>query len=374
MIDFINSVDSHPEIKPIELYELIKTDSSDLNSKILINLQKHENINEFLHQYSKLDFKNELNFLDNFESQSLLISNNEDKNIYKSKIDKYLSDISKIILSFLFIEKTNKILNNLLTNVTKTITEFYSENEKNSISSEINDCLNNLLKNCTPDIIQRNMSRRGTLDRTPKSKDQTSKRSSLLTDLTSGDTEFLVLDNNTPRFKVKELSNKSNGNDKKEDSLLKGSEKTEDSILSLKNMKFMSDTGDKTIRGLIKKNKTIKIGFDKQDSEFFFKQKSNSNKVNEVSSNLNGLNLNIAYNSNCLDKSQLLAALFNTINYLFENEQINLEQKLSLKQLLISDSENVINRLYKFKETNFPLNTNLKSIFKKFLISELENL
>jgi len=374
MIDFINSVDSHPEIKPIELYELIKTDSSDLNSKILNNLQKHENINEFLHQYSKFDFKNELNFLDNFESQSLLISNNEDKNIYKSKIDKYLSDISKIILSFLFIEKTNKILNNLLTNVTKTITEFYSENEKNSISSEINDCLNNLLKNCTPDIIQRNMSRRGTLDRTPKSKDQTSKRSSLLTDLTSGDTEFLVLDNNTPRFKVKELSNKSNGNDKKEDSLLKGSEKTEDSILSLKNMKFMSDTGDKTIRGLIKKNKTIKIGFDKQDSEFFFKQKSNSNKVNEVSSNLNGLNLNIAYNSNCLDKSQLLAALFNTINYLFENEQINLEQKLSLKQLLISDSENVINRLYKFKETNFPLNTNLKSIFKKFLISELENL
>ena len=374
MIDFISSVNLHNKIQSTELYELIKTDSSDLNSKILNNLQKHENINEFLHQYSKFDFKNELNFLDNFESQSLLISNNEDKNIYKSKIDKYLSDISKIILSFLFIEKTNKILNNLLTNVTKTITEFYSENEKNSISSEINDCLNNLLKNCTPDIIQRNMSRRGTLDRTPKSKDQTSKRSSLLTDLTSGDTEFLVLDNNTPRFKVKELSNKSNGNDKKEDSLLKGSEKTEDSILSLKNMKFMSDTGDKTIRGLIKKNKTIKIGFDKQDSEFFFKQKSNSNKVNEVSSNLNGLNLNIAYNSNCLDKSQLLAALFNTINYLFENEQINLEQKLSLKQLLISDSENVINRLYKFKETNFPLNTNLKSIFKKFLISELENL
>ena len=374
MIDFINSVDSHTEIKPIELYEQIKTDSSDLNSKILINLQKHENINEFLHQYSKLDFKNELNFLDNFESQSLLISNNEGKNLFKSEVDKYLSDISKIIISFLFIEKTNKILNNLLTNVTKIITEFYSENEKNSISSEINDCLNNLLKNCTPEIIQRNMSRRGTLDRTPKSKDQTSKRSSLLTDLTSGDTEILVLDNNTPRFKEKELSNKSNGNDKKEDSLLKGSEKTEDSILSLKNMKFMSDTGDKTIRGLRKKNKTIKIGFDKQDSEFFFKQKSNSNKVNEVSSNLNGFNLNIAYNSNCLDKSQLLAALFNTINYLFENEQINLEQKLSLKQLLISDSENVINRLYKFKETNFPLNTNLKSIFKKFLISELENL
>ena len=55
-----------------------------------------------------------------------------------------------------------------------------------------------------------------------------------------------MVDNNTPKFKEKVLSNKSNTNDKKEDSLLKASEKTEDSILSLKNMKFMSDTGDMT--------------------------------------------------------------------------------------------------------------------------------
>ena len=374
MIDFISSVNLHTKIQSTELYELIKTDSSDLNTKILTNLQKHKDINEFFNQYSQLDFENELNILDNFESESLLISNNKDTNLFKSKIDKYLFDVSKIILSFLFIEKANKILNNLITNVKKKVNDFYSENEKNLISSEINDCLNNLLLKSIPDLIQRNVSRRGTLDTTPKSKEQTSKRSSLLTDVTSFDTEILVVDNNTPKFKEKELSNKSNTNDKKEDSLLKASEKTEDSILSLKNMKFMSDTGDMTIRGIRKKNKTIKIGFDKQESEFFFKQKSNSNKVTEISSNLNELNLNKEYNSNCLYKSQLLASLFMAINHLFENKEINLEQKLSLKQLLISDSENVINSLYKFKETNFLCNTNLKSIFKKFLISELENL
>ena len=374
MIDFISSVNLHNKIQSTELYELIKTDSSDLNTKILTNLQKHKDINEFFNRYSQLDFENELNILDNFESESLLISNNKDTNLFKSKIDKYLFDVSKIILSFLFIEKANKILNNLITNVKKKVNDFYSENEKNLISSEINDCLNNLLLKSIPDLIQRNVSRRGTLDTTPKSKEQTSKRSSLLTDVTSFDAEILVVDNNTPKFKEKVLSNKSNTNDKKEDSLLKASEKTEDSILSLKNMKFMSDTGDMTIRGIRKKNKTIKIGFDKQESEFFFKQKSNSNKVTEISSNLNELNLNKEYNSNCLYKSQLLASLFMAINHLFENKEINLEQKLSLKQLLISDSENVINSLYKFKETNFPCNTNLKSIFKKFLISELKNL
>ena len=75
--------------------------------------------------------------------------------------------------------------------------------------------------------------------------------------------------------------------------------------------------------------------------------------MTEISSNLNELNLNKEYNSNCLYKSQLLAALFMAINHLFENKEINLEQKLSLKQLLISDSENVINRFNEFKKSKF---------------------
>ena len=49
----------------------------------------------------------------------------------------------------------------------------------------------------------------------------------------------------------------------------KESEKTIDSILSLRNMKFLSDNGENTIRGVRKKNKTIKIGFQRQDSDFF---------------------------------------------------------------------------------------------------------
>ena len=66
MIDFISSVNLHNKIQSTELYELIKTDSSDLNTKILTNLQKHKDINEFFNQYSQLDFENELNILDNF--------------------------------------------------------------------------------------------------------------------------------------------------------------------------------------------------------------------------------------------------------------------------------------------------------------------
>lgn len=122
-----------------------------------------------------------------------------------------------------------------------------------------------------------------------------------------------------------------------------------------------------------KKNRTIKFGFDKQNTKLFFKQKSKSNHQ-ENSSKINGLDSNNEYNLNSLDKSQILADLLNIINYLFENNKINSEQKLLLKQLLISDTDNFIKRLFKFNESNFPFNANLKSVFKIFLISELKNI
>lgn len=170
------------------------------------------------------------------------------------------------------------------------------------------------------------------------------------------------------------MEQKSCINDKKEISVIKSSQKTIDSILSLRNMKFMHDDEDKNQRGIKKKNKTIRFGFDKQEPGNFFKQKSNSNRINEYQNTMNGLNSSFEYNPKCIDKSQILADLLNIINYLFKKEKINEEQKLALKQILISDPENVINRFYKFYEITFPFNTNLKNIFKKFLIMELDNI
>ena len=79
-------------------------------------------------------------------------------------------------------------------------------------------------------------------------------------------------------------------------------------------------------------------------------------------------------NPQCIDKSQLLANLLNIINFLFTKGKINEEQKLKLKKLLISDSENVINRFNKYYESTFPFNNNLKNLFKKFLIAELDSI
>ena len=341
MIDFINAMNMRNEINIKEIYELFKTDSVEFNSKFLSHIQKYKNMNEFFTHYSKLDFENVLNMFDCLESLPFIISDNTNKHLLKNTIDNYLNYTSKIILSFLLIEKTRKLLNNLITTTKNAINEFCNNNEKDSIYRDINNCLN-IIINDSKIPIQRSLSRRGTKEKTLSSYNNAKgKRNSNCSEISVDNIKLILVDNDTPKFEEKEKSNNDSSKDKKDNSSLKESEKTIDSILSLRNMKFLSDNGENTIRGVRKKNENPS---------------------------------DLGYNINTIDKSQILAELLNVINCLFDNGQINLEQKLSLKQLLISDSENVINRLFKYNETNFPFNTNLKSVFKKFLISELKKI
>lgn len=374
MLDFIKAINSKKIISSEEIYEIFKTDSFDLNLKFLSNVQKHKTVNEFFDYYSKLDFKNVLNVFDNLNSLTVILSNDRNKNIFGNKIDKYLYDVSKIIMFFLLIEKTNEILNNFITNAKTTINDFCLRNESSSISTNINNCFNNII-NFSP-VLQRSLSRRATKERTLSSyNNQKEKENSVLLDITKhDDNELIVLGNNTPKFKEKEWSKASSLNDKKDNSVLKSSQKTIDSILSLRNMKFMHDEEEKNPRGIKKKNKTIRFGFNKQEPENFLKQKSNSNKIYEYLNNMNDINSSFEYNPQCIDKSQLLANLLNIINFLFTKGKINEEQKLKLKKLLISDSENVINRFNKYYESTFPFSNNLKNLFKKFLIAELDSI
>ena len=372
MIDFIKELNSDNEINSKEIYEHFKTDSFDLNSKFLSNIQKHKTVKDFFNYYSKIDFIDILKLFDCLDSLSQILSDNN--KIFNTKIDLYLSEVSKIIIFLLLIEKTKEVLNKFIENAKNNINNFITKKENIPISNNINNCLLNLI-NTSPLQIQRSLSRRATKEKTLTSNNnQNCKRNSLLTNMTSDDSELIVLDNNTPKFKEKEISNKSSVIDKKDSSIIKSSEKSMDSLLSLKNMKFMFETEEKNQRGIKKKNKTIKFGFEKQEAELFLKQKSNSNTIKENSKNIDDLNKSFEYNPKNVDKSQILADILNTINCQFENGKINSEQKLSLKQLLISDSENVINRFYKFNESAIHFNTDLKSIFKKFLISELDNI
>lgn len=373
MINFIKAINSDNEMNAKEIYEHFKTDSFDLNLKFLSNVQKHKTVKDFFNYYSKIEFSDVFKIFDCLESLSQILSDNSNKKIFNSQIDLYLTEVSRIIIFLLLLEKTKEVFNKLMETAKIHINNFASKKENISISNNINNCLLNLI-NTSPLQVQRRTTKDSTL---ASNTNHTGKRNSLITNITTDDSMLLIVDDNTPKFKekeIKEISNKSSVNDKKDSSIMKSSEKSMDSILSLKNMKFMFETEEKNLRGIKKKNKTIKFGFEKQEAEFLLKQKSNSNTVKEYTKNINELNKSFEYNPKTVDKSQILADILNTINCQFENGKINSEQKLSLKQLIISDSENVINRFIKFNESVINFNKDLKSIFKKFLISELDNI
>ena len=367
MMDFIHSIDFEKDNKSEEIYELFKTESSDLNLEFLSNVKKHKELNDFISYYSKQDFKNVLKIFDGLNTIVLNMSN-----LNNNKIDDYLSDISLIIIKFSIIEKTIKLLNNYINNAKDTLAQFDKKHKNNTNQKKLNNCLDELINNSLI-LISEKYSRRSTKERTLSSVDiLQGKRNSILSNMTTDESDIIISENrtDTPKFQEKELSKRSNGTEKKEINSHKTSEKTIDSILSLKNMKFLYDSGDKNLRAIRKKNKTIKIGFEKQETINFFKQKSNSNKINEN----NNINNTIEYNPECIDKSQILADLLNSINCLFKNGKIDSKQKLYLKQLLVADSEKLINRFFKFNQTCIPFNTNLKCLYKNFLISELKNI
>ena len=372
MLDFLKGINLQGEKETRDLYELFKTESLDLNSKFLTKIDKYKTLSEFFDNYSKLHVRNVLYIFENLESLPAIISENQNEKIKNNTIDKYLFDITKVILFLWIIEKTNETLNNFINKAKDFLNKFNSKEENSLLSEKINNCLKNIFDSSTF-LHQRTQSRRITKETSPRSNINNieNKRNSVMTNVSSDITELLILDNDTPRFEDNKNHNNSS-KDKKDGSEVKDSGKTIDSIFSLKNMKFIYDTSDINLRGG-KKNRTIKFGFDKQNTKLFFKQKSKSNHQ-ENSSKINGLDSNNEYNLNSLDKSQILADLLNIINYLFENNKINSEQKLLLKQLLISDTDNFIKRLFKFNESNFPFNANLKSVFKIFLISELKNI
>ena len=219
MYDFIKSIDLEKEIKTEDVFELFKTESFDMNLKFLSNVKSHKTLNEFVSYYSNQDFKNVLKIFDKLNSITIISEEKKIKNIFSSKIDKYLSYISFIILQLSIIEKSTKLINNYIKNIKQSSDEF----QNCSIQKGINNCINDLI-NSSPVLIQGNDSRRQSKERNLSSYDVSKgKRNSLFSNMTTDESEinFFEEKSNTPRFKEKEDSKKSNATDKRNYLLIK---------------------------------------------------------------------------------------------------------------------------------------------------------
>ena len=127
MFDFIKSFNLSEEIKDNEIYYLFKTDSSEINLQIISSLQKFTTNQELFNYYTKQNCKSVIDSFKNISSISSKICKEEEKKEFESEIDKYISGLSKIILLFSLIQKTNELLSDLLMNSKQYINRFFIE-------------------------------------------------------------------------------------------------------------------------------------------------------------------------------------------------------------------------------------------------------
>ena len=360
MLEYIKSLNLYENIKTNDIYNLFKTDSFELNLNLLSSLQNFHTMNEFLNYYTKQDCKNAFNIFNNLFIISSKIYQENENNIYKSEIDNYLSYISKIIFLLSLIQKNNELLSNLLMNTKKIIKKFHKENNNNTnILEKINNCINDLLYS-SQIASQRNYSRRSTKENTLTGLNIFNIHNlgkNKQSDNNSNEEEYFFSQCSTPKFEEDDdqidevneeqscynnitLENKNKDESGKVDS--KKTIKTIGSSLSFKYMKCVHDS-DEEKRRSIKKNKTVKMGID-FSSQNFFKKKSNSYN--------DDLSSEIEYNQKILDKSLIIAKFLNIINNLYKSGNITSKEKIAIKQLIISDSETIIKKYFQYNIYN----------------------
>ncbi len=376
MFDFANSLELSEELKINDIYELFKTNSSEFNKMFLSNIQKYSNTQKLISHYLKNDIYRIYSSFNDIQSNLNRIIYGENHEIFYSEIETYILGSSKIILFLSLIQKTNQVLMNLLNSTKLYISDFYKNNNKEScMKSKIDLFINELINSSSH--FQRSYSRRSTNDIT---------NSSIYVNLENkNNQEFLstnkkdiILRSLTPKFKNEEENNITQKNGHNSNANDDNSKKSMDSSLTLQKLNFVqNDEGDNLKNNIKcsgdsssslddkpkgffhKKNKSQSIKFKKKDSLFKKKRKYSSNSMDD--------------NSVQNGRIKILAEILDIINIMFKKGKINSEQKINIKQIIISHPKIIFDKYNKDLANINDNNDKLKKI-EKFLMEELKGL
>jgi hypothetical protein len=378
MFDFASSFDLSKELKINDIYELFKTNSSDFNKLLLSNIQNYSNTQNLISHYLKNDINSIYNSFNDILSNLNIIIYGENQEICYSEIETYILGASKIILFLSLIQKINQLLMNLLNYTKLYISNFYKNNNKEScIISKIDLYINELINSSFN--AQKSYSRRSTIDITNSSIcvnfENKNKQQYLNLSKLQKDT---ILRSLTPKFKIGEENNiiqKNNHNQNINDD---NSRKSMDSSFTLQKMNFVqidegenlknnnkcsfdssSSSSDKFKKFLCKKNKCQSHKFIVKDSLFKKNRKYSTNSMDNKS----------VQN----ERIKILAGILDTINIMFKKGKINSDQKINMKQIIISNPKIIIDKYHKDLANINDNNCKIKMI-EKFLMEELKGL
>lgn len=355
-MDFINSFNLVEELKGNEIYDLFKTDSSDFNMKFLSNINKYKTTYQFIKNYTKIDINNILNVFNNISLNATKIINSNNAS-FNSEIEIYTLGVSKIILLLCLIQKNNQLLNNLLNNTKLFIKKFYSSNKKESNLKEKYDSIINDLISST--LIQRSYSRRSTNEVTNSSICINIESKNNILKNILGNKQDILFRSPTPKFEeednIQPRINYNHNQDLNDVINKRNSSKNMDSSLTLDKLNFVQqDEDENKDKKLIKSS--IKSSVDKSFTRK--KNKSLSTKVKVKVKAAYGKNRKNSVNfvdDKCKqnERIKILAEFFDSINFLFKEGKINSDQKIIMKQIIISNPKLIIDKFYQtYKSIN----------------------
>ena len=284
--------------------------------------------------------------------------------------------ISNILLFLCLIQKNNQLLINLITNVKLYVYNFFSNNKNESILKEKIDSFINDLINSSQMIEKRSYSRRSTNEVTNCSicMNFENKKKNPNFNLDNKQDLFRSF---TPKFENnEEMKIPKNTPSIIEENIKISSSKNMDSSLTLQKMNFVQINEEE-----IKKNKTIKIfntnNINKNvndnkiehESKNFIRKK---NKSQSTKVNIKGclINKSRKHSVNSVDnrytqneRIKILAEILDSINILFKEKKINSNQKISMKQIIISNPKIIIDKFYQSLK-------NMKSAYDNSLMNK----
>ena len=375
-MDFVNSFNLIEELKNNEIYALFKTDSLDFNLKFLSNINQFKTTHQLIKNYTKVDVNNFFNVFNNVSLNASKIINSKNSAL-DSEIEIYTLGVSKIILLLCLIQKNNQLLNNLLNNTKLFIKNFYSSNKKESNLKEKYDLIINDLISST--VIQRSYSRRSTNEVT---------NSSICLNFESKinlrNNNDILFKNPTPKFEEEENAcpriNYNHNQDLNDIINKRNSSKNMDSSLTLDKLNFVQQEEEenkdkKLIKTSIKSNEDISSSNSKSYNRKKNKSLSTKVKVKAVFGKNRKNSVN-SVNDKCKqnERIKILADFFDSINFLYKEGKISSEQKIIMKQIIISNPKIVIDKFYQtYKNINNASdNILINKNIKLFLIEEFK--
>ena len=126
MYEQIKSIDLSEELKINELYNIFKTNSSDMNLEIYSKLQTFSTAAELFKHFMNEEIKIYYQKADNFIQQLSSIINKKNNN-FVSKTDKYICDFSYILVLLNIISKLNDSLMEILKNTKNALSNIYEK-------------------------------------------------------------------------------------------------------------------------------------------------------------------------------------------------------------------------------------------------------